>query len=281
MPSETYTFYSDQMPSLCVIDSAGKEHIFGDADKVYELASLTKILTAITTCDLVASGFLDLDENIEDINFTKGKVVLKDLLSHVSGISFNGDVEQIEPQSKRLYSNLGYEIIDNFISKKLENDFGKINIAELFNQGFKHIIAEQSDAHIDFYGSPAYGAKANLSAIYALLRQMRNPTFIDPEMHKLMTTTYLENLRGIIPGWGNYVHCAFGLGYEIKSDKSPHWMGSISSSRTFGHFGQSGVFVMHDPESNVSIAALSENKFGQWAKDLWPGYVDEIIESYS
>lgn len=38
-----------------------------------------------------------------------------------------------------------------------------------------------------------------------------------------------------------------GLGFEIRDSKSPHWTGSSSSPRTFGHFGQSGTFLWIDP----------------------------------
>lgn len=280
MASNEYNFDESQMPSLCVIDAIGDEHIYGDKDSPYELASVTKLLTAITICDVVASGFVNLTDQILDPSLKYSDVTLYDLLSHTSGLSFDGKDKQAAPRTKRIYSNYGVELAAGFITMRLQNEFGPLTVQNLFDDGLGVLLREERGSKIDFYGSPAHGAHANLIALTKLVREMRQPTFIDEEMHSQMRSIFMQNLKGVIPGWGSFKDCAFGIGYEIKSNKSPHWMGSISSDKSFGHFGQSGVFVMHDPVNNISIVALGDKPFDKSLKKLWPGYVDNIFKSF-
>ena len=71
---------------------------------------------------------------------------------------------------------------------------------------------------------------------------------------------------GVLPGFGYQPHCDWGLGFEIRDRKAPHWTGSRNSPRTFGHFGQSGSFLWVDPEARVACASLADRDFGDWAK---------------
>ena len=58
----------------------------------------------------------------------------------------------------------------------------------------------------------------------------------------------------------------WGLGFEIRDGKSPHWTGETNSAATFGHFGQSGTFLWVDPALQVACVALTDRDFGDWAK---------------
>jgi CubicO group peptidase (beta-lactamase class C family) len=40
----------------------------------------------------------------------------------------------------------------------------------------------------------------------------------------------------------------WGLGFELRDTKEPHWTGTRNSPRTYGHFGGSGSFLWLDPE---------------------------------
>ncbi len=52
----------------------------------------------------------------------------------------------------------------------------------------------------------------------------------------------------MLPGFGVQRPNDWGLGFEIRDAKSPHWTGSANSGRTYGHFGQSGTFIWVDPD---------------------------------
>ncbi len=74
---------------------------------------------------------------------------------------------------------------------------------------------------------------------------------------------------------------AWGLGFEIRDGKAPHWTGSRNSPGTFGHFGQSGSFLWVDPEAGVACASLADRDFGDWAKQAWSRLSDDVLRSYT
>jgi CubicO group peptidase (beta-lactamase class C family) len=69
----------------------------------------------------------------------------------------------------------------------------------------------------------------------------------------------------------------WGLGFELKDRKHPHWTGERNSTRTFGHFGRSGTFLWVDPDAAVACACLTDEPFGAWAKEAWPRLADAVL----
>jgi CubicO group peptidase (beta-lactamase class C family) len=69
----------------------------------------------------------------------------------------------------------------------------------------------------------------------------------------------------------------WGLGFELRDGKSPHWTGTRNSPRTFGHFGGSGTFLWVDPDAGIALACLTDLDFGDWAKDAWPRLSDQVL----
>ena len=55
-------------------------------------------------------------------------------------------------------------------------------------------------------------------------------------------------LAGVLPDYGRFDPMDWGLGFELKDAKAPHWTGTLTSPRTFGHFGGRGTFLWVDPE---------------------------------
>ena len=75
----------------------------------------------------------------------------------------------------------------------------------------------------------------------------------------------------MLPGFGRQPHCDWGLGFEIRDSKEPHWTGSRNSPRTFGHFGRSGSFLWVDPDAGLACVAIADRDFGDWARQAaWP-----------
>jgi CubicO group peptidase (beta-lactamase class C family) len=83
--------------------------------------------------------------------------------------------------------------------------------------------------------------------------------------------------RGVLPGFGLQEHNDWGLGFEIRGAKSPHWTGSTNSAGTFGHFGQAGTFLWVDPEAGAAVVALTDRPFGEWAARAWPPFSDAVL----
>ena len=66
-------------------------------------------------------------------------------------------------------------------------------------------------------------------------------------------TVQFPGLVGVLPGFGRQEPNDWGLGFELRDGKSPHWTGSRNSPRTFGHFGRSGTFLWVDPEAGLAL----------------------------
>ena len=80
------------------------------------------------------------------------------------------------------------------------------------------------------------------------------------------------------PDIGRFDPNDWGLGFELKDGKQPHWSGSRTSPRTFGHFGGSGTFLWVDPDASASRSPASPTlEFGPWAMDAWPRLSDAVL----
>jgi CubicO group peptidase (beta-lactamase class C family) len=84
-------------------------------------------------------------------------------------------------------------------------------------------------------------------------------------------------LVGVLPGFGRQEPNDWGLGFELRDAKSPHWTGSRNSPATFGHFGRSGTFLWVDPDAGLALACLTDLAFGDWASDAWPRLADDVL----
>jgi len=84
-------------------------------------------------------------------------------------------------------------------------------------------------------------------------------------------------LDGVLPGFGRQRPNDWGLGFELRDGKTPHWTGRDNSPRTFGHFGRSGTFLWVDPEASLACACVTDRDFGPWAAEAWPALSDEIL----
>ena len=93
------------------------------------------------------------------------------------------------------------------------------------------------------------------------------------------TRVAFPGLDGVLPGYGRQSPNDWGLGFEIRDGKSPHWTGRQSSPRTFGHFGQSGTFLWVDPDAGAAGVVLTDRDFGPWAIEAWPVWTDGVLTS--
>ena len=104
------------------------------------------------------------------------------------------------------------------------------------------------------------------------------PTLVAPETLAEATTVAFPGLNGVLPGFGRFDPLDWGLGFELKDGKPGHWTGSLTSPRTFGHFGGSGTFLWVDPERELALACLTDREFDDWALTAWPALSDAVLE---
>ena len=85
----------------------------------------------------------------------------------------------------------------------------------------------------------------------------------------------------MVPGLGSYDPNPWGLGFELKDAKSPHWTAPSGSPRTFGHFGGAGTFLWVDPDAGVACVVLTDREFGDWAPPLWSALSADVLAAHS
>ena len=126
-------------------------------------------------------------------------------------------------------------------------------------------------------GFPASGVEGGLGELVTVARELLAPSRLAPGLLAEAASVQFAGLDGVLPGFGRMEPNDWGLGFELRDAKSPHWTGTRNSPRTFGHFGRSGTFLWVDPDRELALACLSDLAFGDWAKDAWPRLADAVL----
>ena len=251
-----------------VASAGGVMEAVGPAGQPFKWASVTKLLTALAALDGVQRGLLDLDEPAGPPGST-----IRHLLAHASGLAFDSDAILARPGRRRVYSNRGIEIVAGVLASRSGQPFGRLLADE--------ICLPLGLAGTRLEGSPAWGATGPLSDLMNLAVELATPSLIDEDLLAQATQTVFPGLSGVLPGFGRQENCDWGLGFEIRDHKEPHWTGSANSPRTFGHFGRSGSFLWVDPDAGLACAGLADRDFGDWAKQAWPKLSDDVLAAHA
>ena len=236
----------------------------GPLDRPFPLASVTKPLTAYAALVAYEEGVYELDDPAGPEGST-----MRHLLSHSSGLAFDEPRVMAAPGTRRLYSNAGFEALADHIAKAAEIPF-----AEYLRQA---ILAPLGMAATSLSGSPAAGGVSTVGDLALFAAELQAPRLIHPSTLTEATSVVFPGLKGVLPGYGLQNPNDWGLGFELRDSKSPHWTGSSSSPRTFGHFGQSGTFLWVDPDAGAACVVLTDRDFGEWAQPLWPALTDAVL----
>lgn len=241
--------------SAAVLDGPSEWSI-GDEEHVFALASVTKLLTAYAVLLAVEEGALELDTPLGPEGST-----VRHLLAHASGVGFDSRQAQKPVGSRRIYSSAGYEILADAVAEATEMDF-EAYLAE-------GVCAPLGMTATRLEGSAGHGAVSTVRDLVAFAREMLHPTILHPDTVAEALRPHFPEVRGVVPGYGMQKPCLWGLGPEIKGEKSPHWTGENMPADTAGHFGMSGTYLwLHQP-SGRAMVMLSDRDFGEWAKPLW------------
>jgi CubicO group peptidase (beta-lactamase class C family) len=235
----------------------------GDHERIFRWASVTKLVTALAVLVAAEEGTLDLDEQAGPEGST-----VRHLLAHASGLPFEGDRPISRPGERRIYSNTGFVMLAEHLATRAE-----MPVAEYIAGAVLHPLGMGSELR----GSAAAGMHGSLEDLLRLAQEAQSPTLVAAETLNEATDVVFPGLDGVLPDFGRQTPNDWGLGFELRNGKSPHWTGSRNSPRTFGHFGGSGTFLWVDPESGVALACLTDREFGQWAKDAWPRLSDAVL----
>jgi CubicO group peptidase (beta-lactamase class C family) len=239
----------------------------GPRDVELPWASVTKLLTGLAMLVALEEGTVDLDEPAGPPGAT-----LRHLLSHASGLPVDGDQPLADPGRRRIYSNTGIEVAADLLEKRAEMPF-----ADYFAQAVVRPLGLAGR----LAGSPAHAYRGPLDDLLALGRELLRPTLVAAETLAEATAVQFPGLSGVLPGIGRMEPNDWGLTFELRDAKSPHWTGARNSERTFGHFGASGTFLWVDPDAEVVCGVLTDRRFGDWAKEAWPTFSDAVLAELS
>ena len=249
--------------AVAVLGPAGELGARGDRTRVYRLASVTKLMTALACLVAAEEGVVDLDDPAGPPGST-----VRHLLAHASGLPFEGDGPPLAgPGTRRIYSNVGFEVLAEAVATRAEMPFADYLAEAVFRP---------LGLGAELRGSPAAGVHASLEDTARFARELLAPTLVHAETLAEATTVQFPGLAGVLPGIGRYDPLDWGLGFELKDAKPRHWSGSRTSPAAFGHFGGSGTFLWADPEPRIACVCLTDREFDAWALEAWPRLSDDV-----
>lgn len=254
--------------AVCVLrrEPAGVRELgrVGPADHPFRLASVSKLLTAYAVLIAVEEGAIGLDDPAGPPSST-----VAHLLAHASGLEFGGERALAAPGTRRIYSNTGIERLGEAVTAATGIAFADYLTEAVFDP--------LGMAGAQLTGSPAHGVHATLDDLRRFAAELLAPTLLSVGMVATATSVAFPGLSGVLPGFGRHEPNDWGLGFEIRGHKQPHWTGRTNAPDTFGHFGQGGSFLWVDPAAGLSCVALSDRDFGDWARAAWPPLADDIV----
>jgi CubicO group peptidase (beta-lactamase class C family) len=235
----------------------------GPRSELRRWASVTKLVTALAALVAAEEGVIDLDEPAGPEGST-----VRHLLAHASGLPFEPGAPAGPPGRRRVYSNVGFETLADHIAERAEMSF-----ADYLAAG----VMQPLGMGAELRGSPAADLHGSLDDLMILAGELQRPTLVAQETLAEATTVQFPGLAGVLPDFGRFGPNDWGLGFELRDEKSPHWTGTRNSAHTFGHFGGSGTFLWVDPDAGLALGVLTNLDFGEWAKEAWPRLSDAVL----
>lgn len=265
--------------ALATIDAWGADHVatalvgpdgivasHGDTTRTFRWASVTKLATALAILAAVNEAILDLDEPAGPPGST-----VRHLLAHASGLPFDGEDVLAAPGTRRIYSNTGFDLLGSLLEESAGRPFA-VALAD-------RVLAPLGMAETELLERPSQGLHGPLLDLAALAADLLRPSIVLPATLALAREVAFPGLKGVLPGVGSFDPLDWGLGFEIRDGKSPHWTGARNSAATVGHFGGSGTYLWLDPAIDRALVCLTDREFGPWALEAWPRFSDAVIES--
>ncbi len=249
--------------AVAVVDADGLVASRGPLDAPLPWASVTKLVTSMAVLVGVSNGVLALDDPAGPPGST-----VRHLLAHAGGLGFDGGV-LAAPGRTRVYSNAGFDVLGEVLASAVGRPFG-----DLLRDWVLEPLAMDGTR---LEGRPSEGLAGPAADLVALAWELLRPRVLPATLVVEAAAVAFPGLRGVLPGFGLQDPCDWGLGFEIRGRKAPHWTGSANSPATFGHFGRSGTFAWVDPDARLALVCLTDRPFGAWAGETWPALSDAVL----
>jgi CubicO group peptidase (beta-lactamase class C family) len=232
----------------------------GDLEVVRPWASVSKMAVALAFGVEVSWQMHRYEE------FVRGHpgITFANLLSHSAGFGLEENDPRISPASKRIYSNFGIDLaVQSIVENNSPAAWLNDRVFLPFGMTSTHLV-----------GRPAAGVEGSTADLARLAVGWLRPDGISAQVRNRIITPYVPELAGVVPGFGRFAPCPWGLGPEVRGEKH-HWMGEWPSD-SFGHFGQSGALMLLNATEQIAVVATSSHSFGPWAQELWPEWTTSM-----
>ncbi len=251
-----------------VVGAGGAREAAGDTTWTTRIASVTKLLVAYACLVALEEGTLTLGQPAGPPGSS-----VRHLLAHASGLPFEGSEPIARPGERRIYSNTGFERLGEALASA-----AGMSVATYLAEA---VLGPLGMGDTELRGSPAKDAWSTVDDLVPFASELLEPTLVDPATLAVATSEQFPGLAGVVPGLGSYDPNPWGLGFELKDGKSPHWTAPEGSPRTFGHFGGSGTFLWVDPDARLACVVLTDREFGDWAPPLWSALSSAVVTENS
>lgn len=239
----------------------------GDSHRPYALASVTKLLSSYAFLIAIEEEAISLD----DAAGPEGSTV-RHLLAHTGGYDFDSKKIRFRPGAKRGYSNTGFDVL----AEHLENESG-ISLQDYVSES---VFEPLGMSNTTINGSCAKDGWSTAADLALFAAEVLKPRLLSPATLDNATKVHFDGVDGLVPGFGRHSPNDWGLGFEIRGRKNPHWTGSNQPPNTVGHFGQSGTYMWIEADQFACIT-LTDKNFGNWATELWPEFNSAVHDKYS
>ena len=240
----------------------------GPVNRQFPLASVTKPLAVLSALVAVEEGALELTDTANE-DLVPGATV-RHLMSHASGLAPDELRRMFPLATRRVYSHVGIELLADLVARAVDMPFGSY-----FHESLVRPLGLR-DTHLE--GSPARDGVASVEDLAQVVAELLEPSgWLHSATLSEAASVQYSGIRGVLPGYGSQNPNDWGLGFEIRSGKQPHWTGTHNSPSTYGHFGLSGSMFWVDPEHRIGLVALADRPFGDWAKTAWPALSDAVL----
>ncbi len=231
----------------------------GALDERRAWASVSKMVVALA----MGVEFEEGRHRPDEVTGPRG-VTIAALMSHASGLGLEEGDPVVAPETKRVYSNYAVDYL-------VHDVVGDDDPASWLD---RRVMRSLGMDHSHLEGRPAAGVVGTTSDLATLAVAWLRPDLVGVATRDRLRTPYHDELDGIVPGFGRFAPCPWGLGPEVRGTKR-HWMGDWPAD-SFGHFGQSGALILLNAHEQIGVVATSTEPFGRWAVDLWPAWTSEM-----
>jgi CubicO group peptidase (beta-lactamase class C family) len=262
-------------------------------DTLYDLASVTKIFTAVVVLSLVERGLVELDEAVDRYlpEFGKPEVTVRLLLAHTSGLPADVDVLRrpdrdsrvaalvatplaTPPGTRFVYSDVGFVVLgvlaervtgrrlDELVRSAITGPLGLRDT--LFNPPASILDRVAATEYMPWTGRGVVRGQVHDELAYALDGVSGHAGLFSTAAD---LAVFAEALAGgrilgtdtVAAMFANAnpdlgARAAHGLGVELNQ---AWYMGSLAGPHTFGHTGFTGTSLVMDPDRRALVVLLT------------------------